>query len=436
MESIVTPQAVGRRGVLAAALAGAAGLALGGCGRGDLTRPSPADEVSLFNDNSTWAPGYAAAGAELHRLAGYRLAPRAVPNVSNYQQIVRMSAQTDATSDLVKWWNGYRLQDIVRAGVLADVTDAWDEAARRGWCDDATLRDTFGYRGRQFAVPLYKSYYAVFYSKRTFERLGVGVPTTWEHFLDVVDRARAKHITPVSSGGATTWESSIWFQQLVNGLDHRFYLDLAAGRASYTDPVCRTAMALWSDLYRRGAFSSPDANSTDVPGQFAGDRTAMCLYGTWNTGTFLAGGLKDDELGAFLLPPPPGGDRSVLVESGALAVSAHAHKRDAALAVARSWLNPAVQRAWTGFLRDTSADPGVVPDVGAVRQVAAQVARERPTQAVRYWEASPPVLIEGNVQDLSAFMIDPTPGRATKTLANMQRRADKEWGVWKGVAAS
>lgn len=27
-------------------------------------------------------------------------------------------------------------------------------------------------------------------------------------------------------------------------------------------------------------------------------------------------------------------------------------------------------------------------------------------------------------------MIDPTPSQATKTLSNMQHRADKEWKVW------
>ncbi|GHJ39412.1 ABC transporter substrate-binding protein [Streptomyces sp. TS71-3] len=429
MQSIDTPPPVSRRAALTSGLVGVAGLALGACGQGSLTRPAPADVVSLFNDNSTWAPGYQAAGAQVHRLAGYRLAPRAVPNVSNYQQIVRMSAQTDSTSDLIKWWNGYRLRDVARAGILADVSEAWNEAARQGWCDDAALRESFSYRGRQYGVPLYKSYYAVFYSKKVFDRLGVGVPATWQEFLHVVDAARARRITPIMSGGATTWESSIWFQQLVNGLDHRFYLDLTAGRASYTDEVCRQAMGLWSDLYRRGAFSPPDAAVSDAPGQFAQGRAAMCLYGTWNTGAFLDAGVKDADLGAFLLPPP-GGAQSALVESGVLAVAAHAHKRDAAVSVARAWLNPAVQRAWTGFLRDTSADPSVVPDVGAVRQVAAQVRRERPTQAVRYWEASPPVLIEGNVLDLSAFMINPTAAQAKSTLASMQRRADKEWKMW------
>ena len=428
-----TPQMPGmsRRGLLGAAVAGAAGLALASCARGTQSRPIAGNLVSLFNDNATWAPGYAAAGAQLKKLAGYGLSPRAVPNVSNYQQIVRMSAQTDSTADLIKWWNGYRLEDIARAGILADVTSAWDEAATNGWSDDQELRDTFTYQGKQYGMPLYKSYYAVFYSKRVFDKLNVDVPKTWDDFLRIIDACKARKITPIVSAGASDWESLIWFQQLVNGLDHDFYLKLTAGKASYRDEKAKQAMELWVDLYRRGAFSAPDAPVNSLAAQFKQGSVAMNLYGTWNTGSYLTAGLKDSDFGAFLLPPPPGGSWSVVVESGVLSVSANAHKPQAALDIAKAWLNPAVQTAWTaGFLKDTSADPAVVPEVAAVQEVAAQLKELKPSQAIRYWEASPPVLIEGNVQDLSSFMISPTSANATRTLGTMQGRADKEWKVW------
>lgn len=431
MQSSDSGHSLTRRTVLASALAGAVGLAAAGCARGTQTRPAPGDVVSLFNDNPTWAPGYQAAGDALHRLVGYRLSARASPNVSSYQQIVRMSAQTDSTTDLIKWWNGYRLRDIARSGILADVTSAWDIAAQHGWSDDKELRDSFSYEGRQYGVPLYKSYWAVFYNKPMFRKLHLDVPTTWDEFRRTIETLKAKKITPIASSGASDFTSLTWFQQLVNGLDHQFYLDLTAGKASYTDPVCRQAMKLWIELFDAGAFSAPDVNVATVPAQFIQGKTAMHLYGSWNTNAFLTNGVKDANLGLFLLPPPPGGNHSVVVESGVLSVSKKAHKLGPARKVANAWLNPSVQRAWTDFLKDTSADPAVVPKVGAVRELAAQVRREKPSQAIRYWEASPPVLIEGNVQDLSAFMINPTAANATRTLSSMQRRADKEWKVWR-----
>ena len=418
-----------RRSALSLMVAGL-GAALVSCARGSETRPAPGDVVTLVTDNATWGPGYSQAGDALHRLVGYHIRSRSVPNVSNYQQIVRMSAQTDSTSDLIKWWNGYRLQDLARAGILTDVSSAWDRAAREGWSDDAELRTSFTYEGRQYGVPLYKSYYVVLYSKKAFARLKAEVPTTWDEFVHLVEAARRAGMTPIASGGATTWESLIWFQQLVNGLDHGYYQDVTAGRASYTDPVAQQAMLLWADLYRREAFSAPDLSAGSLPGQLAKGTTVMQLYATWTVGSLLTSGLTDADLGAFLLPPPPDGAPSVVVESAGLTVAANSHKHAAAVAVADSWLDPSVQKVFSNFLKDTSADPSVVPDVGVVRDVATAVKEQQPTQATRYWEASPPALVEGNVQDLSAFMTNPTPANARSTLDSMQRRADKEWKVW------
>lgn len=409
--------------------AGAAGLLLASCARGTESRPAAGDVVTLFNDNPTWEPGFAKAGRALHKRVGYSLAPRAVPNVSNYQQIVRMSAQTDSTTDLVKWWNGYRLREVARVGVFADLTAAWDNAREQGWVDDPKLRAAFTSGGRQYGVPLYKSYFAMFYSKKAFARLKVDVPTTWDELLSIIDKARKANIIPIAAGGATSWESLIWFEQLLNGIDPEFYERLTAGHASYTDPTAQQAMSLWVDLYRRGAFSAPDISASDVPGQFGKGSTAMLLYGTWNTGAFVAAGLTDKDFGAFLVPAPSG-HTAVSVESGGLMVSANAHKLDAAREVAAAWLSTDVQRAWISFLKDNSANPAAVPGVAAVQDVVKAVAAQKPTETLRYWEASPPVLIEGNVQDLSAFMTDPSPGAARSTLASMQGRADKEWKVW------
>jgi hypothetical protein len=152
--------------LLGAAAAGIAGLALASCARGTQSRPLPGDLLFVFTDTPTYAPGLAAASAQLRKVAGYGLSPQAAPNVRNYQQIIRMSAQTDSTTDMIKWWNGYRVVDIAHAGILADVPSAWYKAAANGWSEDKELRDAFTYDGKQYGMPLYKSYYAVFYSKR------------------------------------------------------------------------------------------------------------------------------------------------------------------------------------------------------------------------------------------------------------------------------
>jgi multiple sugar transport system substrate-binding protein len=386
--------------------------------------------VTFVNTNATWGPGFDAVSKVLDRKCGYVLQPRAVADTSNFQQIVRMSSRTDTSADLIKWWNGYRLTDVARDGMLADLSSAWDLAEKNGWIDDPELKKTFTYDGKQYGMPLYKTYYVVFYSKKAFQKVNAEVPTTWEEFLQVCEKLKRAKITPIASGGASSWESCIWFGQVVNGTNHDFYEKLTAGHASYLDQPAVDAMNLWVELYQRGYFSAPDFDSSTIAGQFNTATVGMQLYGTWNTGSYTAAGLTDKDFGEFILPPMPGGSPSVIVESSPLSLSAHAHKSEAAMKIEDAWLDPDAQKAWIGFLQDLSANPSVVPDVSAVRDIATAVARDKPSQAIRYWEASPPVLIEGNVQDLSAFMTNPTPANVKPTLAKMQKRAETEWKAW------
>jgi multiple sugar transport system substrate-binding protein len=417
-----------RLGLSALGVAGA-GTALSGCA-GTLTKPAPGDTVTFINTNATWEPGFDAASKVLKKKCGYVLQSRGVSNTSNFQQIVRMSSRTDTSSDLIKWWNGYRLVDVARDGMLADVTSAWDLAEKNGWIDDPELKKSFTYDGKQYGMPLYKTYYVVFYSKKAFAKVGAEVPTTWDEFIDVCNKLKKAKITPIASGGANSWESCIWFGQVVNGTDHQFYLDLTEGRASYLDQKAVDAMKLWVELYQRDFFSAPDIDSSTVPGLFNSGKVGMQLYGTWNTGSFTGAGMTDKDFGEFILPAMPGGTPSIVVESSPLSVSSEAHKKNAAMKIEDVWLDPDVQTAWINFLQDLSANPEIVPHAAGPRDIAAAVAKQKPSQAIRYWEASPPPLIEGNVLDLSAFMTNPTPGNIKPTLAKLQKRAEKEWKAW------
>ena len=90
-----------------------------------------------------------------------------------------------------------------------------------------------------------------------------------------------------------------------------------------------------------------------------------------------------------------------------------------------------MQRAWIDFLNDSSANAKVQPKPKAIRDIVHQVEKQHPVQFLRYWEASPPVLIQDNVSTLGAFLTNPTAAAASHTLSAMQGRADTEWEVWK-----
>jgi len=423
------PGEVTRRTLLAFGGAGLLSAALASCARGTDTMPAAPGIVTLNSDNPTWGPGYDAASDVLEQRMGYRISSRSVASVANYQQIIRMTAQTDSSTDLIKWANGYRLRDIARADILTDLNDVWDHAIAKGWVDEG-LRDSFAYEGKAYGVPLYKSYYAVFYSKQAFADNGIEVPTTFDGVLDAASRLRDAGITPFLSPGANTWESQIWFMQLVAAIDPDYYQAVTTNGASYQDEPAVQAMEMWASMYADGLFSAPDVTSNELPGLVGDGAFGMMLYGTWFANSLLAAGLTGDDIGFFRIPPIGSVDPAMVVEAGSLSVPVKAHRHDAAVEVTANWLSEDVQTAWVGFLGDTSPNPQALPASDLVTDLAGEIARVRPRELIRYGEASPTPLVEGNLQDLGSFMVNPSAANADATLRSMQQRAEAEWKIW------
>src|SRR5208282_2619792 len=69
---------------------------------------------------------------------------------------------------------------------------------------------------------------------------------------------------------------------------------LVAGKASYTDPEVKKAMALWKDIVDAGFFgeNSNADDWTDAADKVAKGQAAMTLMGTWITGYWTQNGLK------------------------------------------------------------------------------------------------------------------------------------------------
>lgn len=420
-----------RRRLTIAAAAVVLATSLAACTQGSSSASGGDDVVTLNGDRSDFAEAYSVAGDALQEITGYNLDARNVPSTENYQQVVRSSLQTSSTTDLVKWWNGYRLQDLVRSGGLADLSTEWDAAVDKGWVNPDT-RDSFSYDGKVYGLPLYKSYWVIFYNRDVFDSAGISAPTTWEEFESNNAKLADAGVTPLFATQQAGWTSFIWFEEILSKLDPAFYADLMEGKASYTDPTAQKAMKIWSDMYAKGWFTPADTSWDDEPSMFAAGSVAQVPMGTWRNGTF-AGLLDSDAYGAYILPAMDGVDPSVIVESGVVSLAAKAPHLDAARDVLANWLNPDVQTPWIGQLKDTSANPEVTTDDPVLTSVLDEVKAEAPVELVRYWEAGPPALIEGGVQHLGAFMADPTEANIMPTLQKLQDLADTEWAKWKAA---
>src|SRR5690242_19873186 len=162
--------------------------------------------LSLYSDNPTWEKGFTQAGDALQRITGRGIKPVSVPSTSDYEQVVRTSISTRKTNDLVKWWSGYKLQDLASTGLLTDLTDVWNTAERKGWVDPA-LKPNYTFNGKVYGLPMYQSYWVVFYSKPLFAKYHLAPPTTFAEFEKAAATLKQNGVTPLWTGQSDTWTS-------------------------------------------------------------------------------------------------------------------------------------------------------------------------------------------------------------------------------------
>lgn len=389
--------------------------------------------VTLDTDNPTWAEGFKKVGTTMKSITSTGITPVSVPTTENYQQVVKTALQTNKTADIVKWWNGYRLTDLARTNQITDLSDMWSTLETAGKVDPA-LKKSFTTDGKVYGIPLAQSFWVVFYNKKMFAKYGLTAPTDWTGLMSTAAALKKNGVTPFLATQKGTWPSFIWFEALLSRLSPDFYTRLVNNQATYTDPMAVKAMQMWKSFYDREWFTKPDFNMDNGPATMKSGKLAMMPVGTWDNGAFAATGMKaGTDYDAFVMPPVSASTKpAVIVESTALTLPLKAPNHAAAKTVLEHWMDPMVQKVWSGFLQDNSANPSVVSPDPVIRSVVQTVKAKNMTQLGRYWEASPPNLIEENVQTLASFMIKPSSYESV--LTKMAANAKTEWAAWNGSA--
>ena len=419
------------RSTLTAALA--ASLLLAGCGQGSQTSANEdKDVISYIGDEAAILPQVKAAAAAIEDETGLGFNPRTVQSTENYQQVIRSSLGSNSATALVKWWNGYRLQDLAKSGKLADLSDVWSSAVDKGWINDDT-RGSYSYDDKIYGIPYEKSYWVVFYNKHVFEDAGIdAAPTTFDEFAADADKIKKAGVTPFFSTIEPGWTSFIWFEEILSKQDPGLYKNLTSGEAKYTDPEVHQVMETWADWYDKGYFTPADTPwDSEIP-MLKDGKVGMTVAGTWRNGAFSAAGMTDADYGAFVLPAADGAEQTVIAESGIFTAPEASGNVDAAKKWLETLMGPKAQTAFVSESKGLSPNPDVSSDDPVLASVKDVVTSSGMPELTRYWEASPPDLIEGNVQDLAAFMADPSTGNIDSSLKSMESRAEASWKQWNG----
>ncbi len=430
----LTDACTNRRRLLQGSAALGLGAALPIAGRGRSTAAQDATTLSFYHDKAPWQDFFIEMGELAQAAIGINWEPTAYSDVTTYQAAIQQSLPTDDAPDFFTWWSGYRIESLWSNGALHDVSDLWAQAVTDGNLPES-LGAAFTFEDKQYALPSHVSYWVVFYNKKVFADNGITPPTTWDEFIANADKLKAAGVTPFATTTTGRWPSFIWFEEMMLRTDPQFYADLTAGKAKYTDPTAVQAMETWKGLLEAEYFSSLDTDMTnDWPGMFAQGEIAMIAIGTWYQGQLMAAGMTPGEdFDLFIMPNIASSVTSkvAIVETGALAIPANGQNIDAAKQLAAWWVTPEAQTAWCQKLGDAPANPNAASDNPVLTNLLGQISSEGYTLYQRYWEASPVPIVEGAVDFLAEFMLDPSSYMSV--LENIQNLADTEWESRGGV---
>jgi raffinose/stachyose/melibiose transport system substrate-binding protein len=192
----------------------------------------------------------------------------------------------------------------IKRGLVLDLTPYY---CKYNW-DDKLARNQIGLstvKGRFYGVPDGIESLVVFYNKDVFRQLGVGVPKTWAQLKQIIVKAKAKGLTPISLGNIEKWPGTQWISALVaNGLGAKGEENLLFGKGRWTQPAVVGALRQWVELSKMGAFPKASISMSFDEGisLFAQKKAPMFFIGSFVLAGPTAEIFTKPNVGVFLLP--------------------------------------------------------------------------------------------------------------------------------------
>jgi len=141
-----------------------------------LATPALAGSIDFYHDKSNWQDAFTGVLAKPEAGAEVKVVP--YPDTSTYQAAVRASLRTPSAPGIFTWWSGYRMKDLVDAGLVADVSPLWKKYTDAGLYNPS-LASAYTFNGKIYGIPDLVAYWVVFYNKKVFDKYQLTPPKTW-----------------------------------------------------------------------------------------------------------------------------------------------------------------------------------------------------------------------------------------------------------------
>ncbi|AFC32919.1 family 1 extracellular solute-binding protein [Paenibacillus mucilaginosus 3016] len=200
--------------------------------------------------------------------------------VNRFEKLpAEMAAGTPPT--IFDLFGGTDTQKFVKAGRLLDLTPI---LAELGLKDKFLNLDEFTVDGKIYGLPTAGFVEGVFYNKKIFKDLGAEVPKTWEEFVAVAEKSKAKNITPLAFASSDAWVinmlmNTLWVRtagaESVNGF--------VAGTKKWTDGDVLDGFKKFETLVKSGYFQEGNLGLkyAEQQNKFRAGEAAMLFDGSW-----------------------------------------------------------------------------------------------------------------------------------------------------------
>ena len=388
-----------------------------------------AKEIKFFHDNPEWQKLW----TEMGDLSGKEIDVKIAPTdleTDVYKSRIKVDLTTPRAPAIFKWWFGYRAQELVKAGLVADLADLW---AKVGSNYAPGVKEALSQGGITYAFPMHVSYWVWYYNKPLYEKLGLQLPKTWDEFMKQLALFEEKGLSGIGNSiGTSKWTSFIIFEELLYRIDAEAYNQLVSGQIHWTDPKVLQAMELWKEMLTKGYFAPMDAEyTTDFPRMFKEGKLAFAPFGDWYGGILQQQGLVSGKDYGIFIPPSitPAGDGNIIFEISPLIVA----KNSPDVEAAKKWFewystSPAAAKFyWDKFrftpTKNIGADIIAKDDPALAGEL--ELVKNYPKKLIRFWEATPVEIVEHAVDQFNTMRADPS--KYKDVIASIEAKAKEVW---------
>lgn len=209
---------------------------------------------------------------------------------SAHDQNMKLEA-ADGTLPEIFWMDSAMAPEFSSSGYLLDLSDFLSQNADTDKALDSSVKEAFNDGTTQYGLPYQCNVEGFFYNKKVLSDNGIAEPTngtTYEDFLNMIDKLNAAGITPIAQGSKDNY--AIWsFLAVLDryGYSDKIYDILKAGKG-FDDPDLVKCFDKLSELGTKKAFPSNMSSLSyfDSKALFEAGTAAFIDTGAWDCAEF------------------------------------------------------------------------------------------------------------------------------------------------------